>query len=147
MSVLVTGGAGFIGAHVVNDLIAMGEQVVVLDDLSGGFRENVHPEALFIHGSINDVGLVDRIFADHKIEHVFHLAAYAGPRSDHQLALRLDAALELPVDSRGAPEGHHPDEGRARLQQGLRRLGLPRPGGAHRPSRMQPAIRPSSSAE
>ena len=83
MSVLVTGGAGFIGAHVVNDLIAMGEQVVVLDDLSGGFRENVHPEALFIHGSINDVGLVDRIFADHKIEHVFHLAAYAAEGLSH----------------------------------------------------------------
>ncbi|MGB5872734.1 MAG: NAD-dependent epimerase/dehydratase family protein [Bacteroidota bacterium] len=83
MSVLVTGGAGFIGAHVVNDLIAMGEQVVVLDDLSGGFRENVHAEALFIQGSINDVVLIDRIFSDHEIEHVFHLAAYAAEGLSH----------------------------------------------------------------
>jgi UDP-glucose 4-epimerase len=83
MSVLVTGGAGFIGAHVVNDLIAMGEQVVVLDDLSGGFRENVHAEALFIQGSINDVVLINRIFSDHEIEHVFHLAAYAAEGLSH----------------------------------------------------------------
>ncbi|MGB6033333.1 MAG: NAD-dependent epimerase/dehydratase family protein [Bacteroidota bacterium] len=64
-------------------MIAMGEQVVVLDDLSGGFRENVHAEALFIQGSINDVVLIDRIFSDHEIEHVFHLAAYAAEGLSH----------------------------------------------------------------
>ena len=83
MSVLVTGGAGFIGAHVVNDLIAMGEQVVVLDDLSGGFQENVHPKALFVQGSINDVTLVERLFSEHTFEHVFHLAAYAAEGLSH----------------------------------------------------------------
>jgi UDP-glucose 4-epimerase len=83
MSVLVTGGAGFIGAHVVNDLIAAGEHVVVLDDLSGGFRENVHPKALFVQGSINDVVLIEKLFSDHTFEHVFHLAAYAAEGLSH----------------------------------------------------------------
>jgi len=83
MSVLVTGGAGFIGAHVVNDLISLGEHVVVLDDLSGGFRENVNPKAHFIQGSINDVALIEQLFSEHTIEHVFHLAAYAAEGLSH----------------------------------------------------------------
>ena len=41
MSVLVTGGAGFIGSHIVDELIKQGKEVIVLDDLSGGFEENI----------------------------------------------------------------------------------------------------------
>ena len=74
---LVTGGAGFIGAHVTNDLISMGHQVVVLDDLSGGFQDNVNPEATFIRGSITDVELIERLFLEHDFDYVYHLAAYA----------------------------------------------------------------------
>ena len=48
---LVTGGAGFIGAHVTNYLIQSGHMVVVLDDLSGGFEENIHPKAKFVKHS------------------------------------------------------------------------------------------------
>jgi len=51
-TILVTGGAGFMGSHVVDSLIAMGKKVLVLDDLSGGFEENVHPKATFVKGSI-----------------------------------------------------------------------------------------------
>jgi UDP-glucose 4-epimerase len=83
MAILVTGGAGFIGAHIVNDLLAMGEQVIVLDDLSGGFKENVNPKATFIEGSINDVELVESIFKKHSLEYVFHLAAYAAEGLSH----------------------------------------------------------------
>tara|TARA_B100000315_G_C14584747_1_gene592355 strand:- start:2359 stop:3345 length:987 start_codon:yes stop_codon:yes gene_type:complete len=75
--VLVTGGAGFIGSHIVDELLALGYEVVVLDDLSGGFTDNVNSKATFVEGSVVDHELVDKIFADHKIDYVFHLAAYA----------------------------------------------------------------------
>ena len=50
-SSLVTGGAGFIGAHTARELLRMGHKVIILDDLSGGFEENLPGEALFIKGS------------------------------------------------------------------------------------------------
>ncbi len=80
---LVTGGAGFIGAHVTRELLAMGEEVVVLDDLSGGFEENVPDEATFVKGCINDVELVEKLFAEHSFDHVYHLAAYAAEGLSH----------------------------------------------------------------
>ena len=83
MAVLVTGGAGFIGSHVANDLIAGGEEVIVLDDLSGGFADHVNPRAKLIVGSIVDVPLVEKIFRDNRIEYIFHLAAYAAEGLSH----------------------------------------------------------------
>ena len=80
---LVTGGAGFIGAHTTNELIKMGHQVIVLDDLSGGFIENVNTNATFIKGSVTDESLVKKIFQDNKIDYVFHLAAYAAEGLSH----------------------------------------------------------------
>lgn len=81
--VLVTGAAGFIGSHVVRELLAGGWKVVALDDLSGGFRQNVDARATFVHGSILDVALVDRLFAEHRFSYVFHLAAYAAEGLSH----------------------------------------------------------------
>lgn len=80
---LVTGGAGFIGAHVTNELVKMGHQVVVLDDLSGGFKENVNPQAVFVHGSITDAALVQSLFNEHQFDYVYHLAAYAAEGLSH----------------------------------------------------------------
>jgi len=73
----VTGGAGFIGSHVADALIARGHDVAILDDLSGGFPENVPAAAAFVRGSVADHALVDRLFAQRRFEHVYHLAAYA----------------------------------------------------------------------
>lgn len=83
MKTLVTGGAGFIGSHVAEGLLAKGRRVVVLDDLSGGFVENVPKGAEFVGGSITDVALVDRLFDEHRFSHVFHLAAYAAEGLSH----------------------------------------------------------------
>jgi len=80
---LVTGGAGFIGSHVTAELVGMGHQVVVLDDLSGGFRENVDKRADLVVGSITDNSLVDSLFAHHRFEYVYHLAAYAAEGLSH----------------------------------------------------------------
>jgi len=81
--ILVTGAAGFIGSHVVSELIDRGHRVVALDDLSGGFHENVDARATFRAGSILDVDLVDRLFAEHRFKYVFHLAAYAAEGLSH----------------------------------------------------------------
>lgn len=80
---LVTGGAGFIGAHVTNELIKAGHKVVVLDDLSGGFQENVNPAAIFVQGSITDADLVQSLFNEHRFDYVYHLAAYAAEGLSH----------------------------------------------------------------
>lgn len=80
---LVTGGAGFIGAHVAKDLLDLGHRVVVLDDLSGGFQDQVDPRALFVQGSIMDAGLVEDLFAAHGFTYVYHLAAYAAEGLSH----------------------------------------------------------------
>lgn len=80
---LVTGGAGFIGSHVAAHLIEMGHQVVVLDDLSGGFVENVPSGAEFVQGSVTDNKLVEDLFKKHRFTHIYHLAAYAAEGLSH----------------------------------------------------------------
>jgi len=80
---LVTGGAGFIGAHVTNELIQLGHEVIVLDDLSGGFEENVNPKAKFVKGSILDNALIEKLFEENKFDYVYHLAAYAAEGLSH----------------------------------------------------------------
>jgi UDP-glucose 4-epimerase len=80
---LVTGGAGFIGAHVVEKLLNDGNTVVVLDDLSGGFTENVPQRAVFVHGSVTDHALIEELFEKYRFEYVYHLAAYAAEGLSH----------------------------------------------------------------
>jgi UDP-glucose 4-epimerase len=80
---LVTGGAGFIGSHVAEHLARKGHRVVVLDDLSGGFTENVPENCRFVEGSILDHALIDRLFSEHRFDYVYHLAAYAAEGLSH----------------------------------------------------------------
>jgi UDP-glucose 4-epimerase len=80
---LVTGGAGFIGSHVADELLSRGHKVVVLDDLSGGFEDNVPSGAIFVKGSILDAELIDRLFDRYNFTHVYHLAAYAAEGLSH----------------------------------------------------------------
>ena len=84
-SILVTGGAGFIGSHVCAELVRQQHRVVVLDDLSGGFPENVDPAARFVKGSITDTALIARLFAEHRFDYVFHLAAHAAEGLSHYI--------------------------------------------------------------
>jgi UDP-glucose 4-epimerase len=80
---LVTGGAGFIGSHVAREVIKLGMDVVVLDDLSGGFEENIPQGAKFVRGSISDHALVDGLFEKHRFRIIYHLAAYAAENLSH----------------------------------------------------------------
>lgn len=81
MKYLVTGGAGFIGSHLTDALIARGDSVICLDNLSTGNSHNIehlvgNPSFEFISGSILDVGLVDSVVA--RVDHVLHFAAAVG---------------------------------------------------------------------
>jgi UDP-glucose 4-epimerase len=80
---LVTGGAGFLGAHVSQQLLDAGQDVIVLDDLSGGFLDNVPQGADFVQGSILDHELLHRLFNKYHFTYVYHLAAYAAEGLSH----------------------------------------------------------------
>jgi len=77
MAILVTGGAGYIGAVTVETLRTAGESVVVIDNLVYGHRDAVHPTVPFYHGDIGDKALIAKILAEHKIDACMHFSAYA----------------------------------------------------------------------
>jgi UDP-glucose 4-epimerase len=74
-TVLVTGGAGYIGSHTVLQLVARGERVVVLDNLSTGFRRAVRDVPLVV-GNVGDRALVDKLMAEHRVDTIIHFAAH-----------------------------------------------------------------------
>ncbi len=74
MSVLVTGGAGYIGSHMVLDLLDAGESVVVVDDLSTGQLSAVPPEATLIQGDVGDQALIEAAIREHAVDAVIHFA-------------------------------------------------------------------------
>lgn len=71
------------GSHVADQLLSMGHRVVILDDLSGGYEENIPAQAVFAKGSITDHTLVNRLFERHRFNYVYHLAAYAAEGLSH----------------------------------------------------------------
>ncbi|MBQ8168395.1 UDP-glucose 4-epimerase GalE [bacterium] len=75
MSILVLGGAGYIGSHTVYELIDNGEDVVIVDNLQTGYIEAVHPKAKFYKGDIRDKEFLDNVFKSEKIDAVIHFAA------------------------------------------------------------------------
>ena len=72
--ILITGGAGFIGSHLTDKLIEKGHEVVVIDDLSTGKKENLNPKAKFYEMDICNSN-ISQIFQEEKPEIVFHFAA------------------------------------------------------------------------
>ena len=83
LKVLVTGGAGFIGSHVARHCLELGMEVVVVDDLSGGFEENIPKGCTFYKASILDRFAMAEIFLRHQFDYVYHLAAYAAESLSH----------------------------------------------------------------
>ncbi|RKX98210.1 MAG: UDP-glucose 4-epimerase GalE [Spirochaetes bacterium] len=76
MNLLITGGAGYIGSVLVEDLIKKGYFCVVIDSLETGHKRAVDPKAIFFHGDYGDISLLKKIFLEFKIDAVIHLAAY-----------------------------------------------------------------------
>ncbi|WP_020400974.1 UDP-glucose 4-epimerase GalE [Kordiimonas gwangyangensis] len=74
MAILVTGGAGYIGSHMVIELVENGHDVVVLDNLVTGFRDAVNPAAKFIEGDVSDDATLDTVFSENSIDAVIHFA-------------------------------------------------------------------------
>ncbi|MGG4034629.1 NAD-dependent epimerase/dehydratase family protein [Paenibacillus cisolokensis] len=94
MKILVTGGAGFIGSHIVDALLMHGHKVVVIDNLSTGKKENVNRDAVFLHMDINS-SQIKGVFKEHKPDVVIHHAAQVSvsysmknPLMDQELNIR-----------------------------------------------------------
>lgn len=81
--VLVTGVAGFIGSHVADHCLRQGFEVVGVDDLSGGFLENIPPRVQFRQGSVRDVSFVEGLWQQDRYDYVYHMAAYAAEGLSH----------------------------------------------------------------
>lgn len=102
---MVTGGAGFIGSHIVDALVARGDEVRVIDNLSGGERERINPKAIFHEKDIRDFDAIVPLFADVNV--VFHCAALPrvqpsilDPRATHDV--NVTGALNVLVAARDA---------------------------------------------
>ncbi|MDD9955698.1 MAG: UDP-glucose 4-epimerase GalE [Anaerolineaceae bacterium] len=76
MKLLVTGGAGYIGSHVTDLLVARGDEVVVCDNLVNGHRQAVHPAARFVHGDLLQADTLRRLFDGQRYDGILHFAAY-----------------------------------------------------------------------
>ena len=96
-NVLVTGGAGFIGSHLCEELLKKDNQVVILDNLSSGYSRNIseHRNLTFINGDIRDTELVDNLVQNAEI--VFHLAEYIPPTKEYGSGHVIKYSTEKPL--------------------------------------------------
>ena len=85
MRVLVTGVAGFIGSHVAEHCLKLGWEVIGVDDLSGGFRDNIPQGVDFRQGTVTDAKWVESLWAGTEYDYVYHLAAYAAEGLSHYI--------------------------------------------------------------
>jgi len=89
---LITGGAGFIGSHVADAIIARGGKVVIMDNLSTGRKENINPKATFYKMNIADEKKFDAIVKKHKPDYIYHFAYYVlVPKSIENPLLDMDS--------------------------------------------------------
>lgn len=88
MSILVCGGAGYIGSHCVYELVKRGEEVVVVDNLQTGHKQAIHPDAKFYQGDIRDFEFLDKVFKENQIDGVVHFAANSLVGESMQLPLK-----------------------------------------------------------
>ena len=88
MALLVCGGAGYIGSHTVKQLLAAGEEVIIADNLSTGHRAAISPAVKFYQCDIRDKAALIKIFAENKIEAVFHFAAFIEAGESVKLPLK-----------------------------------------------------------
>ncbi|MDO5845530.1 MAG: SDR family oxidoreductase [Methanocorpusculum sp.] len=98
MLYLVTGGAGFIGSHITEELIRRGDEVIILDNMSSGRKQNLdaNPSARFVQGSVTDAELLNTLCRENAIEGIFHLAAVANVQKSIE-----DPALVHEVNATG----------------------------------------------
>jgi len=75
MSILVCGGAGYIGSHTVHELVNQGKDVIIVDNLQTGHMKAVNPKAKFYKGDIRDAEFLDKVFSENNIEAIIHFAA------------------------------------------------------------------------
>ena len=117
MSVLVTGGAGFIGSHMTLELLDAGEDVIVLDNLSTGFRWAVPAEATFVEGDVGDQDLVRGLLKKNSVDAILHFAgsivvpeSVADPLGyylNNTCKSRSLIVFRASCNSRPAPTGRH----------------------------------------
>jgi UDP-glucose 4-epimerase len=75
MSILVCGGAGYIGSHTVHELVNQGKDVIIVDNLQTGHMKAVNPKAKFYKGDIRDAEFLDKVFSENEVEAIIHFAA------------------------------------------------------------------------
>lgn len=79
MAILLTGGSGYVGSHLILALQERGDKIVNLDNLSNPSHTVVHPNVTFVEGSVGDEALVSKLLEEHKINSILHLAGYDNP--------------------------------------------------------------------